>query len=703
MESRFPRASSRATWALRMCVRLAPVPALVLALPVLARAVWACALAALLALALATPPLVALAAMTWRRLGHPAPATRFEPPRDPASTPPRRVASEEDATRASEGSDSEFTFLHASDDAAAALTAAAAASPAHPVRTVAIIGGGAAGLAALRQMLLAGFDATLFERADDVGGLWTYDDPSVCKVFRSVTQNVTKHHNRFAGFEPPRKWPPYLGHELTLRYLRAFARRFGLGKHVRTRTEVVSCDRTSDGRFELRVRERETTTPDAAASRSVSHPGPELEKTKPDENDAAIASPRAPPTPPTSHRRIIRAASTTARDRSPQKSSSSASSSSSSSSVLHTFDAVCVCSGQLASPNFPNIPGLASFPGSVTHTSEYRVPSAFTGQRVLVIGTGAASGSDVAQDLIGCAESVTVAVRTERWIARRGYVVGRPTLFTRLLMSLPAWLGTLLALYSDAVPYLSPLDPPGLTDSRDFLTAAALGKIRLRRSVRSVRGDLVAFEDGASGRFDAIVFATGFRRRAPFLPEHLRPERTGLYKHAMSPIAPRLGFCLFVLPFGSHFQVAELQAAWLAETWRGGLATPETREMSARADATPALATHEKLADIYRAQYLALLRPALFPLRKETLAGDVLNLARAMVRARYVDPVLEWGGENAKKRFGGDADDSASRDAFFAEASGGDGEDATEGRDGGEAFRARGWLGGTRWRGVVCV
>ena len=160
------------------------------------------------------------------------------------------------------------------------------------MRTVAIIGGGAAGLAALRQMLLAGFDATLFERADDVGGLWTYDDPSVCKVFRSVTQNVTKHHNRFAGFEPPRKWPPYLGHELTLRYLRAFARRFGLGKHVRTRTEVVSCDRTSDGRFELRVRERETTTPDAAASRSVSHPGPELEKTKPDENAAAIASPR---------------------------------------------------------------------------------------------------------------------------------------------------------------------------------------------------------------------------------------------------------------------------------------------------------------------------------------------------------------------------------------------------------------------------
>ena len=634
--------------------------------------------------------------MSWRRLGHPAPATRFEP-MDPASTPPRRVASDEDATRASEGSDSEFTFLNASDDAAA-LTAAAAASPAHPVRTVAIIGGGAAGLAALRQMLLAGFDATLFERADDVGGLWTYDDPSVCKVFRSVTQNVTKHHNRFAGFEPPREWPPYLGHELTLRYLRAFARRFGLGKHVRKRTEVVSCDRTSDGRFELRVRERETTTPDAA-SRSVSHPGPELEKTKPDENAAAIASPRAPPTPPTSHRRTIRASSTTARDRSPQKSSSA--SSSSSSSVLH-FDAVCVCSGQLASPNFPNIPGIESFPGSVTHTSEYRVPSAFTGQRVLVIGTGAASGSDVAQDLIGCAESVTVAVRTERWIARRGYVVGKPTFFTRLLMSLPAWLGTLLALYSDAVPYLSPLDPPGLTDSRDFLTAAALGKIRLRRSVRSVRGDLVAFEDGASGRFDALVFATGFKRRAPFLPEHLRPERTGLYKHTMSPIAPRLGFCLFVLPFGSHFQVAELQAAWLAETWRGGLATPETREMSARAEATPALATHEKLADIYRAQYLALLRPAMFPLRKETLAGDVLNLARAMVRARYVDPVLEWGGENAKKRFGGDADDAASRDAFFAEASGG-GEDDAEGSDWGEAFRARGWLGGTRWRGVVYV
>jgi dimethylaniline monooxygenase (N-oxide forming) len=323
---------------------------------------------------------------------------------------------------------------------------------------------------------------------------------------------------------------------------------------------------------------------------------------------------------------------------------------------------------------------------------------------VLVIGTGAASGSDVAQDLIGCAESVTVAVRTERWIARRGYVVGKPTFFMRLLMSLPAWLGTLLALYSDAVPYLSPLDPPGLTDSRDFLTAAALGKIRLRRSVRSVRGDLVAFEDGASGRFDAIVFATGFRRRAPFLPEHLRPERTGLYKHAMSPIAPRLGFCLFVLPFGSHFQVAELQAAWLAETWRGGLATPETREMSCarRRDAPRSRRTRSSQIS-YRAQYLALLRPALFPLRKETLAGDVLDLARAMVARGMSTRCSSGAGKTPKSGSAATADDAASRDAFFAEASGGDGEDAAEGRDGGEAFRARGWLGGTRWRGVVCV
>lgn len=65
---------------------------------------------------------------------------------------------------------------------------------------------------------------------------------------------------------------------------------------------------------------------------------------------------------------------------------------------------------------------MDTFEGRVMHTSQYRVPSDLVGQRVLVVGTGAASGSDIAQDLAGVAASVTVSVRTERWILHRGMV-----------------------------------------------------------------------------------------------------------------------------------------------------------------------------------------------------------------------------------------------------------------------------------------
>ena len=40
--------------------------------------------------------------------------------------------------------------------------------------------------------------------------------------------------------------------------------------------------------------------------------------------------------------------------------------------------------------------------------------------RAQLVGTGAASGSDIAQDLCGVASSVTVSIRTERWIMHRG-------------------------------------------------------------------------------------------------------------------------------------------------------------------------------------------------------------------------------------------------------------------------------------------
>ena len=85
------------------------------------------------------------------------------------------------------------------------------------------------------------------------------------------------------------------------------------------------------------------------------------------------------------------------------------------------FDAVCVCTGQLTAPSIPDdIVGLHTFDGAVVHSSEYRDPRDLAEARVLVVGTGAASGSDIAQDACSLAQSVTVSVRTHRWMIHRG-------------------------------------------------------------------------------------------------------------------------------------------------------------------------------------------------------------------------------------------------------------------------------------------
>jgi hypothetical protein len=151
---------------------------------------------------------------------------------------------------------------------------------------------------------------------------------------------------------------------------------------------------------------------------------------------------------------------------------------------------------------------------------------------------------------------VTVAARTDRWILSRGLSQGHPTLLLLLTTWMPAWLGVLLVLYGDWIPCLRVL-AAGMTDSRDFLTSVALGKIAVVKStVANVSGSTVTFRDGTSGTFDAIVFATGYARDVPFMPKRLRPEATGLYKGVFAPSDPRVAYVLFVLPFGSHFQGA---------------------------------------------------------------------------------------------------------------------------------------------------
>jgi len=60
--------------------------------------------------------------------------------------------------------------------------------------SVAIVGTGLAGLAAIKEFSGAGFDVTAFERYDEVAGIWAYhEDPTVRSVAKSTLPNVSKY------------------------------------------------------------------------------------------------------------------------------------------------------------------------------------------------------------------------------------------------------------------------------------------------------------------------------------------------------------------------------------------------------------------------------------------------------------------------------------------------------------------------------
>ena len=85
---------------------------------------------------------------------------------------------------------------------------------------------------------------------------------------------------------------------------------------------------------------------------------------------------------------------------------------------------VVLATGMCHTPQIPPLPGLASFPGAVLHSADYREPSPYRGQQVLVLGAGN-SATEIATELGKVAE-VSLSVRRPPNIVRRD-IAGFPT------------------------------------------------------------------------------------------------------------------------------------------------------------------------------------------------------------------------------------------------------------------------------------
>ena len=241
------------------------------------------------------------------------------------------------------------------------------------------------------------------------------------------------------------------------------------------------------------------------------------------------------------------------------------------------FYAVAVCSGLHNVPHVPVVPGSETFTGTALHSADYRKASDYKGKRVLVVGAGE-TAMDVAAQLVKADADVSMSIRTgflcvptvlkegvpldtyitnlfecsyeHGWVTRLRVKQKISTIFIRLFFLLatgsskgfnqwgPYGLKEVRRGYhiinkrENALPYLNkPYKDKtflgrNLFKKWDELTAGGTvdRSIAGYRAPALIEGSRVLFADGRSADFDAIIWCTGYEVKVPFLEEEEEEE-----------------------------------------------------------------------------------------------------------------------------------------------------------------------------------
>lgn len=108
-------------------------------------------------------------------------------------------------------------------------------------RTYCVIGAGASGLAAAKNLKQHGIPCCVLERESDLGGLWNYANPN-SSIYRSTHLISSKPLTEFTDFPMPDDYPDYPSHLRVMEYFRAYARSFGLEELIEFDTAVERID-----------------------------------------------------------------------------------------------------------------------------------------------------------------------------------------------------------------------------------------------------------------------------------------------------------------------------------------------------------------------------------------------------------------------------------------------------------------------------
>lgn len=244
------------------------------------------------------------------------------------------------------------------------------------------------------------------------------------------------------------------------------------------------------------------------------------------------------------------------------------------------FDALCVCNGHHWLPRMPSYPG--TFNGRFIHSHSVKRFSAFSGQRVLVIG-GGNSACDVAVESSRVAASVDLSWRRGYWIVPK-FMMGRPAdKFSERIHWLPRPIWQRLSALSlrfrnGSNRFYGLPEPEGPigshhpTINEDLFYNIRHGKIRPRTDIERLDGNSVFFRDGSSGEYDTIIACTGYVISHPFFDSKFIDYSEGevrLWLRMLHPGIDNLFFIGLFQPLGCIWPGSELQSRIMARQLSG--------------------------------------------------------------------------------------------------------------------------------------
>eukprot|EP00798_Chlamydomonas_sp_ICE-L_P014527 gene14527-20558_t len=388
-----------------------------------------------------------------------------------------------------------------------------------------VIGAGAAGLVAAKELQAEGHHVVVMEQSPVPGGVWVYDDCIETddimgaqsnrkrvhgSMYRNLRTNLPREIMGYTDFpfipEMMGTWSKdgrrYCGHEEVRAYLDAYAAHFDLHGMIRLNTQVLHVDPINSA-----AGGHITVNGAVAASPGITSSGPRWRVV------TSTLSPHDNARPSTTQAEEL-------------------------------FDAVVVANGHYHEPNLPSVAGMDSYAGLQMHSHNYREPNMFKDKVVLVVGASN-SGDDIAREVSTVSDKVLLSART--WKAEQS--LGPD--------STP--FGSNCNIYR--YPLVESLTPEGMATFPAGVPAHAV---------------------------DAIIYATGYKYSFPFLqtdnesPPLVSSEQSTvepLYQHMFPPeYAPWISFMGIpwkVVPF----PMCEFQTKWIARLLSGRVELPSVEEM----------------------------------------------------------------------------------------------------------------------------